>query len=418
MKLSHRLFVAFAMVLYSYAQPTALSQGVMLRSVGAVNASVGGTATAMPLDAMGALQWNPASISALPKNEMAFGLELVMADSRVKSSVSTPMTMSGSTKGEQGVVPAPSMGIVWSKNRQSPYTFGLGLGAVGGAASLYPHTPFSGANPNPVLMSHGRSATVVVLQVTPTVAVQLTERWSVGVAPLIDLASLTVNPMSLGRKTDESLMTYGTKYVWGGGFQIGTLYDFKNHVKAGFMFKSPIWAEKLYFTGTRYGTSGTPIADSNKFQLQLPMTLSAGLSYDGFRNTVIGMDVRYLDYDNAAGLNSGMVDGVVEGLGWESVYSICVGAERTINSKLRGRLGYCWNENPIPGRSAALCISAPMITQHVLSCGFSYAIVKDLELSAAYSHAFEAKNTGPIPGGSVTNILSANSVFAGVTKKW
>jgi long-subunit fatty acid transport protein len=62
-----------------------------------------------------------------------------------------------------------------------------------------------------------------------------------------------------------------------------------------------------------------------------------------------------------------------------------------------------------------------MITQHVFSCGFSYAFAKDLELSAAYAHAFEAKHTGTIlgqAGTSVSNILSANSIFANITKKW
>jgi long-chain fatty acid transport protein len=366
---------------------------------------------------------------------MSFGLELVQANSRVKSSVPNPFipgaTISGSTKGEAGVVPVPSMGLVWSKNRQSPFTFGLGMGAVGGAASLYPHTPLMVGNypnlslnpkANPVLLDHGRSASVIVLQVTPTVSAQLTKKLSVGVAPIIDLASLNVNPMSLGRPINDPLMTYGTRYVWGGGFQIGTLYDFQNHFKAGFMFKSPIWAEKLYFTGTYYDAQNNPIADASTFQLNLPMTLSAGVSYDGFRDTVVGMDFRYLDYANCSGLNAGVnSQGIVEGLDWESVFAITLGAERKINDRIKARVGYAWNENPIPGRSAALCISAPMITQHVFSCGLSYALAKDLEVAAAYSHAFEASHTGTIlgqPGTSVSNILSANSFFANITKKW
>jgi long-subunit fatty acid transport protein len=187
------------------------------------------------------------------------------------------------------------------------------------------------------------------------------------------------------------------------------------------MFKSPIWAEKLYFTGTYYDDQRNPIPSASTFQLNLPMTLSAGISYDGFRNTVVGMDVRYLDYDNAAGLNKGVVNGVVEGLDWESVFAISIGAERRINNRIKARMGYAWNENPIPGRSAALCISAPMITQHVFSCGLRYAIAKDMELAAAYTHAFEAEHTGTIlgqPGTSISNILSANTLYANIVKKW
>ena len=419
-----RLFVISVITLACFCvQQATFAQGVLLRSVGAVNASVGGTATAMPLDAAGALMWNPGSISALKKNEMTFGLELVEGKSRVESTLGG---LSGSTKGEGGVVPVPSMALVWNKSMRSPFTFGLGMGAVGGAASLYPHKPT-----NPVLSQHGRSATVIVLQVTPTVSAQVTERLSIGVAPIVDLASLNINPMSLGRENnphtgaDGALSTYGTRYVWGAGFQIGALYDFQNNFKAGFTFKSPIWAEKLYFTGTD-GQSGAPA--SQTFDLNLPMTLSAGISYDGFRNTVIGMDVRYLDYANTAGLKNGVNPTTfkVEGLDWESVYSISIGAERRINKKIRVRMGYCWNENPIPSRSAALAISAPMITQHVLSCGFSYEIAKGLEMSAAYCHSFNEKLTGPfyakvggdVVEGSVTNSLSANALFASISKKW
>ena len=423
MKLSFRVFsVAAVIAVCVCVHQTVNAQGVLLRSVGAVNESVGGTATAMPLDASGALYWNPASISDLPQNEMTFGLGLFQPYSRVTSSLSLGPAgnFSGSTKSETGVTPVPNMGLVWSKCRRSPFTYGLGMSAAGGASTLYPQDAA-----NPVLAAHGRSANVIVLQVTPTVAARLTDRMSIGFAPLVDLASLNVNPMSLNRNINNPLSTYGTKYVWGGGFQVGTFYDFQNHFKAGFMFKSPIWAEKLYYNGI--GLADQQPGTVN-FQLNLPMTLSAGISYDGFRKTVIGLDVRYFDYANTAGLNNGLVGNDVRGLGWDSVFSINMGLERTINKRLRGRLGYCWNENPIPGSSTALCIAAPMIIQHVFSCGFSYAFAKDLEMSVAYCRGFEAKHTGPIPAqslppingatGTVTNVISADSYFAGITKKW
>jgi long-chain fatty acid transport protein len=178
----------------------------------------------------------------------------------------------------------------------------------------------------------------------------------------------------------------------------------------------------LYFTGDNGETllSGNLKRKNIEFDLNLPMTLSAGVSYDGFRNTVIGMDVRYLDYANTAGFDKGVVGGVVKGLDWESVFSINLGLERKINDRLKGRLGYCWNENPIPSRSASLAISAPMIMQNVFSCGFGYTFAKDLELSAAYVHAFEAKLSGEVHGTplTVTNIISADSLFAGITKRW
>jgi long-chain fatty acid transport protein len=140
------------------------------------------------------------------------------------------------------------------------------------------------------------------------------------------------------------------------------------------------------------------------------------------------MDVRYFDYGNTAGFSRGFnptpTSNVVEGLGWQSIYSIAVGAQRRINCRLTVRLGYCWNQNPIPRRNAALAVSSPMITQHVFSCGFTFAIGRGLEMSFAYSHAFRARLSGPFdtphgPGtGSVTNSISANSFFTSIAKKW
>ncbi|MDR1964505.1 MAG: outer membrane protein transport protein [Planctomycetaceae bacterium] len=397
------------------------AQGVLLRSLGAVNDSIGSVATATPIDAAGALYWNPASLSGLEKSEISFGVGIIMPKMRVSSSVEGA-GLSGSTKGEVGSVPVPSMALTWRRCPKSPLTFGLGLGAVGGAASLYPSTgsPYD----NPILGGRAKSSTVIIMQITPTVSYKITDQLSVGAAPIIDLASLTINPMQLGQPLGAAheVHNFGTRYAWGGGFQIGTYYDFKNHFKTGFMFKSPIWAENLTYQGT---LSGNSEVYSGSFDLNLPMTLSWGVSYDGFRDTIIGLDVRYFDYAHTAGFKKGVVNGVVEGLDWDSIMSVAVGIERKWSRKLKLRLGYCWNENPIPGRSAMLNVAAPLMMQHTLTMGATYAIIKDLEFSLTYIHVFKAKTTGPFPTGiaaapvgSVTNEVSANMISAGVAKKW
>lgn len=397
-------------------------QGVLLRSVGAVNDSIGSVATATPVDAAGAIYWNPASISGLEKSEISFGIGIIMPKTRVSSSIEGRPISSGSTKGNAGSIPDPSMAFVWRRCPKSPVTFALGLAAVGGAASLYPAT--GSPLDNPILGGRGKSSTVIIMQVTPTVAYKITDRLSIGVAPIIDLASLSINPMQLGQPLGSAneVHNFGTRYAWGGGFQIGTYYDFKNHFKAGFMFKSPIWAEDLVYQGTKADNFGTVFND--KFDLNLPTTLSLGFSYDGIQDTIIGLDIRYFDYAHTAGFKKGVENGVVRGLDWDSVMAIAVGVERKFNRKLKLRMGYCWNENPIPNRSAMLNVAAPLMMQHVLSVGATYSIVKNLEFSFAYIHAFKAKITGtfpsPIPytSGSVTNEVSANMFSAGVAKKW
>ncbi|MDR2169873.1 MAG: outer membrane protein transport protein [Planctomycetaceae bacterium] len=401
----------------------ALGQGVMLRGIGAVNASMAGVATGTPLDSAGAIHWNPASISALKKSELAFGLGLIFPETKVTSSIPA-INLSGSTKGEAGTIPNPSMSFVWRRCPKSPVTFGLGVSAIGGAASLY-----SADTTNPVLGGYAKSSQVVIFQLTPTLAYNVTNRFSIGVAPLIDLASLSINPMQLGQSLipGSELHNYGTRYAWGGGFQIGTFYDFKNHYKFGFMFKSPMWFENLRYEGKTVGAPLNPSKpESGSFDFDLPLTLSFGLSYDGFRDMVIGVDVRYFDYSSTPGFDKGVIykNNIphVGGLDWESIWSVAIGVQKKWSDKLTLRMGYCWNENPIPSRSSMLNVAAPLTIEHTISIGATYAVVRNLEFAVSYAHGFKGKTTGNFTAqnfnGVVTNETSGDEIMMGITKKW
>src|SRR6266849_1866479 len=58
--------------------------GATLSGIGPINRSMGGAATAAPLDTLGAFAWNPATITALP-NSTDFGLELLVPHSSLAS---------------------------------------------------------------------------------------------------------------------------------------------------------------------------------------------------------------------------------------------------------------------------------------------------------------------------------------------
>src|SRR5258708_2081836 len=94
-------------------QTTAFGQfGATLTGVGPIIRSMGGAATAAPLDTLGALMWNPATITALP-NSTDFGLELLLPHSKLASTVNggslapgfPPVTLSGSSQSSSGVFP-------------------------------------------------------------------------------------------------------------------------------------------------------------------------------------------------------------------------------------------------------------------------------------------------------------------------
>ena len=64
----------------------ALAQGIYIPSAGPVSRSMGGATTAVPLDGIGSLYWNPAVISGLPSSELGFGADLLSAVMELSSS--------------------------------------------------------------------------------------------------------------------------------------------------------------------------------------------------------------------------------------------------------------------------------------------------------------------------------------------
>src|SRR5437588_8369376 len=97
-----------ACLVLALAGPAARAQGIILSGAGPVNRSMGGASTAAPLDATGALYWNPASITGLDRSEMAFGLELLFPHTTLSSSVPAnalglglpPTSVAGSTNSD------------------------------------------------------------------------------------------------------------------------------------------------------------------------------------------------------------------------------------------------------------------------------------------------------------------------------
>ena len=64
-----------------------MCKGIALPAAGAINQSMGGAATASPLDAAGALYWNPATIGQLPSSEMEIGIGMALPTGTLSSTL-------------------------------------------------------------------------------------------------------------------------------------------------------------------------------------------------------------------------------------------------------------------------------------------------------------------------------------------
>jgi long-chain fatty acid transport protein len=413
------------------------AQGLVLTSVGPVNRSMGGAAVAAPLDATGALYWNPATIGGLEHSELDLGVELIYPQSTLSSAVPAsafgrgvpPVPLAGSTDGNAGAFPLPTGGFVYHPE-ESAWSYGLGVFTVGGFGSNYPASVS-----NPILTPQppngvGLGAVysqLIVVQLAPAVACQLTDHLAVGLSPTVDLATLTLDPALFAAPDDadqDGFRTYpsGThsRIHWGAGFQLGAYYTTDAGWRFGAAVKSPQWFETFRYNSA--DERGFPRTLSLRFDY--PLIASAGAAYAGLARWLFAADVRFIDYRDTKGFGRAGFDatGAGTGLGWDSVVLLAAGVQYQCTDALSLRLGYTFNPNPVPDAVAAFNVASAPIYEHVVYLGASYRLTAACALSAAYFHAFDNSITGPVVtpagpvrGSSVTTETVTDSLIVGVS---
>jgi long-chain fatty acid transport protein len=369
--------------------------------------SMAGTSTAIGVDALGALYWNPAVMSGLPGSEVVIGSELILPDTHVASTVPAgafgplgPATpMSGVTRSDSGLVPTTGIGVVY-KPEDAPLSYGLNIVTLAAGGVNFPGDPA-----NPVLAPTGplnqfilgpNAASAMILGIEPTVSFQVTDRLAVGGGPMVDVSVVSFDPAFFGptsqiRVTDPRQFPTGshTRPFWGGGFRAGGTYRVLDHLVTGLSYTSPQWFETWRFNAR--DANGNPITFSTPFSL--PTIVSLGLAYDGIDRLLLAADLRYFDYRSTQLLGEPVVEG---GAGWDNIWAVALGSRYQLTDRLSVQLGYLFNENPVPSQLAVFNTQLPALTQHTLSAG-AYAQLNDsIGLSLAYVHGFKNSITGAV----------------------
>ncbi|MBY0459481.1 MAG: outer membrane protein transport protein, partial [Gemmataceae bacterium] len=235
------VLVTVAVPSLSQAQP-----GFYLPGAGAIHAGMAGVSTATPVDALGALYWNPAAIGRLGRNEASIGGSLIYPELSVTSSRPRPLVgdvLSGRTRSDNGFPLVPSLGVVSKLDDDSPLTFGLGMLAFGSGVN-YPGDPN-----NPVLAPTGPFGQVVlgpvfsnmqVIQLNPTVSYQFTDRLVVGAGPTVDITTASFDPAFFAQPNRVILgpnsfpSATNARPYWGGGVRVGAVYALTDALDVGF----------------------------------------------------------------------------------------------------------------------------------------------------------------------------------------
>jgi long-chain fatty acid transport protein len=375
---------------------TAFAQfGLNFSGVGAVNRGMGGVGTATPVDSIGAIHWNPATISALPSSEMAFGVDGVLPVIGVDSSVPG---LSGGNDSDNGWFAAPSFGLVQQVD-DSEWTYGLGIMTIAGFGV---NLPTNSSNPvlSPPPSGFGNIFTeAVFIEISPVLSLQVTENISVGVGPTVMIGRIQAEPFAFAGANTNGQFPDGThsRYHWGGGLQAGAYMTTDQCVNFGLAFKSPQWFEDF----TYQSTQGDGTQRDFKTRLELPYILSMGASYTGIENFIGGIDVRYIGWSKADlfGDSARFNGTALNGLGWDSTWNVSLGGQYVLSERLTVRAGYAYGPSPIDGNpESGLNVGTPLILEHMLSAGTSMRVSDALSMHVAYTYAIENELNGPIQG--------------------
>lgn len=424
--------------------------GHIMQGVGAFNMSMGGASTAQPLDISGALQWNPASISAFNDKIIKFDIGLFYSSPELSSSLPAGMmgpgspAVSGVTKDDRGVSPMPALAMVWGKEG-SKHTFGVSAFGISGFGVTFPeeaNNPLSSSfnpslNSNPVNYPQqaggfGRvESDYMLMQIGLTWAYEITDKLSLGVEPTFNYGTLelmpnpTANPSAAGYPSTNKASTTGF------GAQFGLFFDSKMGFKAGVSYKTTQDLSDLKFENTYLdNTTGT-----NQFDMDYPAILSFGLGYSK-SDFDIALDYRMVDYKNTNGFSeTGWTETAsVKGFGWDNISIFSAGVQYKGIEKFPLRLGYTYSSNPISYDTAFFNIPATAIIANAFQFGFSYLAGKNIYLDAVYHHGASDGKTfgqilnpmmvspsnpnGAIPASNVAYDMTTDLIMVGVSYKF
>lgn len=435
--LTKGLFLAIGLL---FPTTSAFGQGIVLPGVGPINRSMGGAAAAAPIDAAGAIHWNPASITKL-QSEMLFGAEFLHTQTEVSSSLPAnsfgpgvpPIPLSGSDSSRSGLPVLPTIGLVHNPEG-SRVALGLGVFTIGGFGVNYPASQsnpiLTAQAPNGFGIGNG-SSRLSLIQIAPTVAYKFTDRLSLGFAPTITIGDLSLTPALFAAPDDangDSFATYpdavNGRPRYGLGIQVGLFWESGDRWSLGAALKTKQWFEEFEFL------SADEVGGPNRFSTnpEYPLILNVGAAYAVDSRTLLAADVRYIDYTNANFFgNAAAFDsqGRVTGLGWDSTLGIAVGCQRTVNQNLSVRVGYNYGENPIADENTAFNVLSPAIWNHAVSTGCTIRLTENLSFSTSYVRVFESQTQGAllsplgaVPGSTVELAQESDTLAFGFNTKY
>lgn len=404
--------------------------GHIMQGIGATNMSMGGAATAQPIDINGALQWNPAAISAFDKKIFSVNAGLFFSAPSLSSTVpTTDGPFSGVTKDARGASVMPALAMVWG-NKTSKHTFGVSAFGISGFGVTFPENNANAINMPQNAGGFGRiQSDYQLMQVGLTYAYKVSDQFSIGIQPTFNYSSLKLAPNPIASPSATLGYPVSDKATaLGYGAQLGIFYNSGKGIKLGASYKTPQKFGSFDFKNTYLNGSAAP---NVKFEMDYPAIVSAGIGYS--KNKIdAALDYRFVNYKNTTGFKAkGWTNtAAVAGFGWDNISIISAGLQYKGVNKLPLRIGYTYSSNPISSQLAFFSTPATAIIKHAFQFGLGYEFNARFVLNATYHHGTSDGSTsgpllspmmitasnpyGAIPGSNVSYKMTTDLVMIGI----
>ncbi|MBK8945205.1 MAG: outer membrane protein transport protein [Ignavibacteriae bacterium] len=377
-----KIFKLTLSVILTFAiSSSVFANGLSLNSLGSRALGMGGAFVALSNDAT-AIYWNPAGLADQKASVLAYFTGVMPIGSY-------KMDLAGIDASTASNI-YPTGGLL-ANYRMDKLALALGIYVPAGLGAEWDPTEFAGAGANGTEFL----SQIGVISISPAVAYQVNDQFSVGLAvnisyAMFDMKQFIANGVALGlgfRQFEEESTGMGF------GATIGLKYKFNDQLAAGATIRL---ATTIAMSGTAKNTlfpalptvptmgiaPGPGESDFDR-DVTWPLWIGGGLAYKPNKCLTLTLDAQYsqwseldklvAEYDNSYWKLAMAAQGDNEfKLDWEDAVQIRLGGEYMVTPVTALRLGYYYDPAPAPDET--LNVLFPSSTNHVVTAGFGYSL--------------------------------------------
>ncbi|MHB1701112.1 MAG: OmpP1/FadL family transporter [Acidobacteriaceae bacterium] len=363
------------------------TNGYQLVGVGQCSMGMGGAVVAAPCDPMIAIN-NPAGLAWIPA-QTAFSGEIFNPERRTNFGF-------GDVGSHTNVYAIPALG--WSAPAFRPNLyFGGGIYGTSGLGVNY-------LQPNTPLGTIQAFSSIDFMQMAPTVALKIDDKFSVGIALDVAAEQVSFNETFGGQGLDLTSPTW----AYGVGFTLGGMYKANKNVTLGASYKSTMkftnlfWQENQEFVPTGVAMTAQGIQPvgvqggegTYRARLNYPQQVAFGAALHPVSRWLVSVEGQWINWH--ATMNQFTVYGPWVGTGsvqlplhWQNEWVGNLGTQYDVGKNLQLRAGFAYGTNPIKTADMQSNLIMPAIVTTAVTVGATQKLPMRWSLTEAVMHTFQ-----------------------------